>query len=102
MPTLGLRVGPFAYSTDVVALDDAAFAALEGVDTWVVDCFQRSPPHRTHANLALALEWAARVGARRTILTHMGHDMDFCWLRDRLPSGVEPGYDGLILEFPEP
>ena len=34
--SLGLRIGGFGYSTDVVGLDDAAFEALVGVDTWVV------------------------------------------------------------------
>lgn len=102
MKTVGLRVGKFAYSTDVVGLDDRAFGLLEGVDTWVVDCFQRRPPHRTHAHFPLVLEWAARVGARRTILTHMGHDMDFGWVRDHCPPGVEPGVDGMILEFADP
>src|SRR5262249_9723060 len=32
--TLGLRIGGFAYSTDVTELDDAAFAAVEGVELW--------------------------------------------------------------------
>ncbi len=98
--TLGLRVGGFAYSTDAVALDEAAFAALEGVDTWVVGCFQR-PPHRTHAWLARALEWAARVGARRTVLTHMGPDLDWDWMQRNLPAGVEAGFDGQVLECPD-
>jgi phosphoribosyl 1,2-cyclic phosphate phosphodiesterase len=97
MPTLGLRVGAFGYSTDAVALDDAAFEALRGVDTWLVGCFQRAP-HRTHANVAQAIAWAERLGARRTVLTHMGHDLDYDWLRQRLPSGMEPGYDGMVLE----
>ncbi len=96
--TLGLRCGGFAYSTDVVRLDEAAFAALAGVQTWVLGCFQRSGPHKTHAHLDLALDWAARVGARRTVLTHMGPDMDWAWLARHLPPGVEPGYDGLVLE----
>lgn len=100
MPTLGLRCGGFAYSTDVVALDDAAFDTLRGVDTWLVGCFQRKP-HRTHANLDLVLTWAERVGARRTVLTHMGHDLDWTWLLNRLPPGVEPGFDGQILEIYE-
>jgi phosphoribosyl 1,2-cyclic phosphate phosphodiesterase len=97
--TLGLRIGDFAYSTDVVGLDDTAFAVLEGVDTWIVGCFQRFHPHPTHAHLDLALEWAHRVGARRTVLTHMGQDMDWGWLSANLPPGVEPGYDGLVLEL---
>ena len=46
--TLGLRFGDFAYSTDVVQLDEKAFAALEGVKTWIVDCF-RYEPHQTHS-----------------------------------------------------
>ena len=97
MRTLGLRVGGFAYSTDVVRLDEAAFAALAGVDTWVVGCFQPEP-HLTHADLALVLAWRARLGVRRTVLTHMGNAMDWAALRNTLPVGVEPGYDGMVLE----
>jgi len=100
MESLGLRAGAFAYSTDVVRLDDAAFAALRGVETWVVGCFTRGPPHPTHANLETALKWAARVGARRTVLTHMGTDMDHAWLEANLPPGVEPGHDGMVLDVP--
>ena len=96
--TLGLRVGGFGYSTDVVALDDAAFAALEGVDTWVVGCFQRQR-HMTHAHVELVVEWARRVGARRTVLTHMGFDLDWDWMKRNLPAGIEPGHDGLVLEI---
>ena len=96
MPTLGLRAGGFAYSTDVVRLDDAAFAALEGIDTWLVSCFQRAP-HLTHAHLELVLEWRERLGVRRTVLTHMGIDMDWGWLTANLPDGVEPAYDGMVL-----
>ena len=98
MPTLGLRIGDFAYSTDVAILDDAAFAALAGVDTWVVDCFQRKP-HKTHANVEQVIAWAERVGARRVVLTHMGYDVDWAWLKGRLPAHIEPGHDGMTLDF---
>ena len=46
--TLGFRIGGFAYSTDVVELDDAAFAALDGIELWIVDCLRREP-HPTHS-----------------------------------------------------
>lgn len=97
--SLGVRAGPLAYSTDAVALDEAAFATLEGVDTWVVGCFQRDP-HRTHAWLDRVLEWVARVRPRRAVLTHMGQDMDWAWLDARLPAGVEAGHDGMVIEAP--
>ena len=100
MPTFGLRVGGFGYSTDVAVLDDAAFEALAGVDTWVVDCFQRRA-HKTHANLDQVLVWADRLRPRRVVLTHMGHDVDWAWLTNRLPSHIEPAHDGLVLEVPE-
>ena len=98
MKTAGLRVGPFGYSTDVVALNEAAFDHLRGVEVWVVGCFQRAR-HTTHANVEQVIEWAQRVGARRTILTHMGPDLDHAWLCKRLPAGMEPGHDGLVLEL---
>lgn len=96
--TLGLRIGGFGYSTDVFDLGEAALAALAGIDTWVVGCFQRQP-HQTHAPLAKVLGWVARLRPRRTVLTHMGTDMDWAWLRGNLPDGVEPGQDGLVLDI---
>jgi phosphoribosyl 1,2-cyclic phosphate phosphodiesterase len=96
--TLGLRVGGFGYSTDAVELDAAAFAALAGVDTWVVGCFQRQGPHHTHAWLDRVYEWTELLRPRRTILTHMGVDMDYGWLEANLPAGIEPGHDGQTIE----
>lgn len=101
MPTLGLRAGNFAYSTDVVRLSDAAFEALEGIDTWLVGCFQRAP-HMTHAHLDLVLEWRARLKVRRTVLTHMGIDLDYAWLCTHVQAGVEVGYDGMVIEMSAP
>ena len=96
--TLGLRIGGFGYSTDAVVLDDAAFAALDGIDTWVVGCFQREP-HRTHAWVDRVREWADRLRPRRIVLTHMGNDMDWEWLTRNLPACISPGHDGQVLEI---
>ena len=59
--TLGFRIGRLAYSTDVVELDDAAFAALAGVELWVVDCLRREP-HPTHSHLAKTLHGSSGCG----------------------------------------
>ncbi len=98
MDSLGLRIGRFAYSTDVVALPEESMPALEGLDTWVVGCFQRGP-HKVHANLNQVLEWVERLRPRRTILTHMGTSMDYRTLLRELPAGIEPGHDGMVLEI---
>ena len=99
--TLGFRIGALAYSTDVVELDEAAFAALAGIEFWIVDCLRREP-HPTHANLAKVLAWIERVRPRRAVLTHMDQSLDYRELSAELPKGVEPGHDGLIVELPDP
>lgn len=96
--TLGFRCGGFAYSTDVVRLDKAAFAVLEGVAVWVVDC-QRLESHPVHSHLEQTLAWIDRVRPQHAWLTHMGHTLDYETLRRRLPPGVEPAYDGLVIEL---
>src|SRR5690606_36888780 len=74
--SFGFRVGALGYANDVVQLDVAAFAALEGVDTLVVDAM-RYKPHPTHAHVARALQWIARVRPRRAVLTNLHVDLDY-------------------------
>ena len=92
--SVGYRFGDVAYSSDVVDLDAAAFAALEDLDVWIVDAL-RWRPHPTHAHVERTLDWIARVRPRRAILTNMHIDLDFEDLKAKLPAGVEPGHDGL-------
>jgi phosphoribosyl 1,2-cyclic phosphate phosphodiesterase len=95
MPTLGVRVGNIAYSTDVNNLPEKTLQALESLDVWVVDCLQREPAH-THAHLAMTLEWIERLKPKLAILTHMSHVFDYQSLKRELPPHVVPAYDGLI------
>lgn len=99
--TLGFRIGPLAYSTDVVDLDDNAFTALAGVELWIVDCLRREP-HPTHSHLAKTLQWIARVRPARAVLIHMDQSLDYRELSAELPAGVEPGRDGLMVDLPDP
>jgi phosphoribosyl 1,2-cyclic phosphate phosphodiesterase len=96
--SMGLRIGDFAYCTDVVRLDETALDTLTGLDLFVVDCFTRGAAHQTHANLDQVRAWVDRLRPRRTILTHMGLNMDYRWLCETLPPEIEPGYDGMVLE----
>jgi phosphoribosyl 1,2-cyclic phosphate phosphodiesterase len=95
--SLGLRFGDFAYSTDAKELDEAAFVALEGIKVWIVDA-TREEPHPTHAHLEQTLGWIARVKPERAYLTHMNHMMDYASIAAKLPPGVWPAHDGLVIE----
>lgn len=96
--SLGYRFGPVAYSSDVNGLDEAALAALEGVECWIVDAL-RYTPHPSHAHVGQALEWIARVKPKRAILTNLHVDLDYEKLRCELPAGVEPAYDGMTINL---
>jgi phosphoribosyl 1,2-cyclic phosphate phosphodiesterase len=96
--SLGYRFGDIAYSSDLVDLPEASFAALEGLDVWIVDAL-RYTPHPTHAHVDLALAWIERVKPRRAILTNMHIDLDYEELARRLPDGVTPAVDGMTVEL---
>jgi phosphoribosyl 1,2-cyclic phosphate phosphodiesterase len=96
MRTLGLRIGDFAYCTDVVRLPTESLEALSGIQSWVVGCFSANP-HPVHAHVGQVRDWAQALGARRTILTHMSNGLDYGTLRRDLTDGLEPGFDGLEL-----
>ena len=96
--TLGFRIGEFAYSTDVVNLNDEAFSLLEGVKVWFVDCLQERE-HATHSHREQTFEWIERLKPERAILIHMNHSLDYEALKSLCPPGVEPGYDGLSIDL---
>jgi len=96
--SLGFRIGKFAYSTDVVRLDEAAFAVLDGIEVWIVDCL-REAPHPTHSHLERTLGWIERVKPKRAIFTHMDQASDYEAMLRLCPPGVEPGYDGQVIEL---
>ncbi|HEX6959739.1 MAG TPA: MBL fold metallo-hydrolase [Ferrovibrio sp.] len=95
--SLGFRFGDLAYSNDVVALDEDAFAALAGVKIWIVDAL-RYAPHPSHSHVAQTLDWIARLKPERAILTNMNIELDYNKLKAELPPGIEPAYDGMVIE----
>ncbi|WP_420547167.1 MBL fold metallo-hydrolase [Curvivirga sp.] len=96
--SVGYRIDNFAYSTDVVELDERAFKILEGIDTWVLGCLQPKP-HQTHIHLDKAIKWVERVKPRLTVLTHMNTKMDYRTVQKQLPDHIQIGYDGLTINI---
>lgn len=90
---LGYRVGPFAYLADCNAIPAASERRLRDLDLLVIDAL-RFRPHDTHFNIPQALEVAARLGARRTLLTHLSHEVDHARHEPLLPPGVQLAHDG--------
>ena len=69
------------------------------MDIFVINAI-RFTRHISHFTLEQALEVAAKVGARRTLLTHLSHQLPrHEELLKILPAGVEPAFDGLRIDF---
>jgi phosphoribosyl 1,2-cyclic phosphate phosphodiesterase len=98
LPVLGFRLGSFAYLTDCNQVPDESVALLGGVRTLIIDAL-RHRPHSTHFSVDEATAMAARIGAERTYLTHISHDLGHAATCASLPDGVELAYDGLVLEI---
>lgn len=98
MEVFGYRIGTFAYVTDCNLIPETSFRLLEGVEILILDAL-RYRPHSTHFSVEEAMEAAARIGARRTILTHIAHEIDHDAPQVPLRRGVEFGYDGLVLDL---
>lgn len=95
---LGFRVGGLGYVTDGKRLPERTLEALSGVRVLVLNALWFGNPHPTHFNVEEAVDAARAVGAERTFLTHLTHRVSHAELEERLPAGVYPAYDGLVVE----
>lgn len=93
----GFRFGDIAYTPDVSALDGAAWAALAGTDTWIIDALRRTP-HPSHSHLEQTLAWIERLAPRRAILTNLHNDLDYAELNAELPAHIVAAHDGMTIE----
>lgn len=98
MKVLGFRVGKFAYVTDCSYISDTTMELMQGLEVLILDCL-RPKPHTTHLHVDLALDYARRIGARKTVFTHMGWELEYEAFRKSLPRGMVPAYDGMQLKI---
>lgn len=96
--SLGFRIHDLAYLPDVSEMTPEAWGAVSGIDCWVLDALRRRP-HPTHVHLDLALEWIARAGPRRAVLTNMHVDLDYATVAAETPAHVTPAHDGMVIEY---
>lgn len=93
----GYRFGRLAYVTDVKSVPPPARELLSGLDVLVLNALLPRP-HPLHLSIDEAVATAQALGARRTLLTHLTHEVPHATLAATLPDGIEPAYDGLVVE----
>jgi phosphoribosyl 1,2-cyclic phosphate phosphodiesterase len=93
-PVLGFRLGNVAYCTDTSSIPPASMGLLTGLDVLVLDCL-RHRPHPTHMTVEEAIETARQLSPRRTLFTHICHELEHDATNAALPAGMELAYDGM-------
>ncbi len=96
--SLGFRVGNFAYCSDVSDFPQQTIDRLSGLDMLLIDTLQYKF-HPSHLSLEQSLGWIERFGPKHAVLTHMHTPLDYDTVMRETPDHVEPGYDGMRLEF---
>jgi phosphoribosyl 1,2-cyclic phosphate phosphodiesterase len=91
--SVGYRLGPVSYSSDISDLDGAAIEAVRGSSLWIIDAL-RWTRHATHANVDQALAWIVEAEVERAVLTNLHIDLDYNALSSLLPEHVEAAHDG--------
>lgn len=94
----GFRVGRLGVVVDGKRIPPEAQAVLQGVEVLVINALWWGNPHPTHFNVEEAIQTARSIGATRTYLTHLTHRLEHGELKASLPEGVEPAFDGLVVE----
>ena len=99
LPILGFRIGKFAYITDMKYMEDEDAQMLQGIETLVINALRFKKEHHSHQLVNDAIEFAHKVGARKTYFIHLTHDIGTHeWANSQLPDGFEFAFDGQVIE----
>jgi phosphoribosyl 1,2-cyclic phosphate phosphodiesterase len=101
-PTLGFifrhHGGSVAYAPDCRGIEKGALEALRGIDVMILDGL-RHRPHRTHFTVEESVKTLNAIGAKRSYLTHISHELDHGPTEAELPDSVQLAYDRLDVDI---
>ncbi|WP_342331455.1 MBL fold metallo-hydrolase [Pedobacter sp. FW305-3-2-15-E-R2A2] len=97
LPILGFRVHDFTYITDAKTISEETIARVKGTKVLVVNALQHEE-HISHFTLQEAVDFAQRIGADMTYLTHISHNLGLHEeVEKELPENIKLAYDGLSI-----
>lgn len=86
------------YVPDCSGMEDDVVARFKGVQVMILDAL-RHRPHASHLTLENSLKLLQRIGAGRSYITHMTHEMEHEETQRDMPEWADVSYDGLVLEW---
>ena len=98
MKVSGFRFGNMAYLSDLSKYEETIFEDLKGVEILVVSALRHAPSYM-HLTVEEASVFAKKVGAKKTYLTHLSHELEHEETNKVLPEGIQLSYDGMKIDF---
>ncbi len=86
------------YVPDCKEMPDATVDAFKGIDVMILDGL-RHRDHPTHLSVESALRLLSQIGAKRSYLTHICHDLDHEETQESLPPSIYLACDGMTLNW---
>ena len=83
-----------AYASDVSKIYNKDIKKLKNLKYLVIDCL-RYKSHPSHFNLNEVIKLVKLIKPKKTILTNLHSDIDYSFLKKKLPKNIFPAYDGL-------
>ena len=87
-----------AYISDVSKIYNKDHKYFKNLKYLVIDCLWYNF-HPSHFNLDEALNLISITKPKKAILTNLHTDLDYTYLKKKLPSNIIPAYDGLSFNF---
>ena len=90
-----------AWLSDTAGLPEktVTFLLNNQQQAMIIDCSHepRDETPRNHCDLNTVMALNEVIGCPQVILTHISHQFDVWMMDNPLPSGIEAGYDGMVL-----
>lgn len=100
LPILGYKIKNMAYITDASQISNSEKEKLKHLDFFIINCLRKEQAHHSHYILPEVLDLVEELQPKMTYLTHISHLLGFHDdLLEELPMHIQPGYDGLEIEF---
>lgn len=97
LPILGFRFGDITYITDANSIPEQEIEKIKGSSILIINAL-RWDAHMSHFSIKEAIELIRTISPKKAYLTHLSHQAGLhADLLNRLPDGIEPGYDGLTI-----
>ncbi|MFH1728769.1 MAG: MBL fold metallo-hydrolase [Pseudomonadota bacterium] len=94
----GFRINNFAYLTDCSGINESSLKLLQNLELVIISGL-RLKPHKKHFSIEQATNMIKKLGAKKGLITHLSHTLDYNEISKTLPENINLAYDGLVIKL---